>query len=72
MALDDRFGKNRPFEERCLNGCFLIHKRPLRLAPTNDRNWPKVALRRHSKSDRLCDSHEGLESTQIGHSSLLA
>ena len=32
----------------------------------------KVALRRHRKSERLCDSHEGLESTLLGHSSPLA
>ena len=53
------------------NDCFLIRKRPLRMAPTDDRFWPKVALRRHRKSVRLRDSHEGLESTQIGHSSSL-
>ena len=55
------------FEERCPNGCFLVHKRPLREAPVNGRSWPKVALRRHRKCIRLCDSHEGLESTHNGH-----
>ena len=57
-------GQNWPFEERCPNGCFLIRKRPLGMVSVNDRFWPKAALRRHRESDRLCDSHEGLESTQ--------
>jgi len=57
-------GQNRRFEERRPNGRFLIRKRSFRQAPANDRFWPKVALRRHRKSDRLCDSHEGLESVE--------
>ena len=64
-------GQNLPSEERCPNDCFLIRKRPLREAPVNGRSWPKVALRRHRKCVRLCDSHEGLESTQIGRSDSL-
>ncbi len=50
------------------NDRFLIHKRTFGEAAANDRFWPKVALRRHRKNVRLYDSHEGLESTQIGHS----
>jgi hypothetical protein len=42
---------------------FLIHIRTFREASANDQFWPKIALRRHRKSDRFCDSHEGLEST---------
>jgi len=61
-------GQNRPFAERRPNDCFPIRKRPLAKDAMNGRSWPKVALRRHRKSDRLCDSNEGLESTLIGHS----
>jgi hypothetical protein len=50
----------------------LIEKRTLRTVSVNDCFWPKVALRRHRKIIRLCDSHEGLESTQPGHSSSLS
>jgi hypothetical protein len=50
---------------------FLIRKRSFRQAPANDRFWPKVDLRRHRKNARLCDSHEGLESTRFGRSSSL-
>ncbi len=72
-------GPSRWFEERCPNGrilrlhsIFLIRKRTFGESAANDRFWPKVALRRHRKSVRLCDSHEGLESTtQIGHSGSL-
>jgi hypothetical protein len=57
-------GQNRRFEERYPNGRFLIRKRPLQVAPMNGRFWPKAAVRRHCKIDRLCDSHEGLESVE--------
>jgi hypothetical protein len=30
-------GQNRRFEERCPNGRYLIHKRPLREAPVKGR-----------------------------------
>jgi len=37
-------GQLRPFAERRPNGHFLIRKRPLRMAPTNGRFWPKAAV----------------------------
>jgi hypothetical protein len=37
----------------------------------NGCSWPKAAFRRHRKGVRLCDSHERLESTHNGPSSLL-
>ena len=43
-AGDVRSGQNLPSEGRCSNDCFLIRKRPLRLAPTNDRFWPIPAV----------------------------
>jgi len=64
-------GQNRPNEEHRPNGCFLIGKRTLREVPVNGRLWPIPALRRHRKSDRLCDSHERLISTHFGHSGFL-
>lgn len=39
----------------------------LERTPRNDGSWPKVAIRRHRKSDRLCDGHEELGSTPSGH-----
>jgi hypothetical protein len=65
-------GQNRPFAERRPNDRFLIRKRPLAKDTMNGRSWPKVVIRRHRKSVRLCDSYEGLESTQIGHSGSLS
>jgi len=62
---------SRRFDERYPNGRFRIRKRTFGQAAANDHSWPNVALRRHRNSDRLCDSHEGLESTQNGHSSSL-
>jgi len=53
------------------NDRFPFRKLPLREAPVKGYFWPKAALRRHRESDRLCDNHEGLESTRNGHSSLL-
>jgi hypothetical protein len=50
---------------------FMIGKPTFGKTLANDHFWPKVALRRHRKSDRLCDSHEGLESTPNSHSSAL-
>jgi hypothetical protein len=64
-------GQIRPNEEHRPNDRYLICKQPLAKDTMNGRSWPKVALRRHRKSVRLCDSHEGLESTQIGHSGSL-
>jgi hypothetical protein len=64
--------QTRQFEERYPNGRFLIRKQSLREVPVKGRSWPKIALRRHCSSDRLCHSHEGPESTQIGHSSSLS
>ena len=36
--------QHRRFQERRPNGRFLIRKRPLRVAPRNDRYWPKAAV----------------------------
>ncbi len=63
-------GQKRPIEEHQPNDRFVIRKRPLAKDDMNGRSWPKVALRRHRKNVRLYDSHERLESTQNGHSSL--
>jgi hypothetical protein len=53
------------------NGSIPIYKRPLRKSPVEGGFWPKVALNQQRKSVRLRDSHEGLESTPMRHSSSL-
>ncbi len=43
-APESALGQNRSFAERRPNGRFPIRKRPLRVAPRNDRFWPIPAV----------------------------